>query len=110
MPKHLLYPRTRGFVATVQGLRNAPHVKAVYDVTIAYARGNQFQKAPTFADTILNPHLSATWKFHVHVKRHLISALPSSDEDLATWLVSRWIEKGEGLEELRERLSRGESW
>lgn len=36
--QHLLYPRTKGFIACVQQLRQAPHVKAVYDVTIAYAR------------------------------------------------------------------------
>jgi 1-acyl-sn-glycerol-3-phosphate acyltransferase len=38
LPEHLLLPRTKGFAACVQHLRTAaPHVKAVYDLTIAYA-------------------------------------------------------------------------
>jgi hypothetical protein len=38
LPQHLLLPRTKGFAACVQHLRTAaPHVKAVYDLTIAYA-------------------------------------------------------------------------
>ena len=34
-PKHVLIPRTKGFVATVQGLRD-DLLDAVYDVTIWY--------------------------------------------------------------------------
>jgi hypothetical protein len=38
LPEHLLLPRTKGFAACVQHLRTAaPHVKAVYDLTVAYA-------------------------------------------------------------------------
>lgn len=44
---HLLYPRTKGFVATVQRIRHAPHVKAVYDLTIAYQHNGKFFEAPT---------------------------------------------------------------
>lgn len=45
-PMHLLYPRTKGFITTVQHLREAPHIKAVYDVTILYRRGSDFQCRP----------------------------------------------------------------
>lgn len=110
MPKHLLYPRTKGFVASVQELRKLPHVKAIYDMTIAYAKGNQFQSPPSFAESIMVPRLDAEWKFYVHVQRHLVSELPTSDDELAAWLVSRWIEKGERLEELREKHARGLAW
>lgn len=110
MPKHLLYPRTRGFIASVQALRKVPHVKAVYDVTIAYAKGNNFQTPPTFAETVFTPHLSKSYRFHVHVDRHPLKDLPASDEELSDWLVERWIEKGERLELLRTQLSRGETW
>jgi hypothetical protein len=41
MPKHLLYPRVKGFVTTVNHLRKAKHVKAVYDIAIAYSHNNK---------------------------------------------------------------------
>lgn len=110
MPKNLLYPRTRGFIASVQGLRKVNHVKAVYDVTIAYAKSNQFQKPPTFSETVFTPHLDKLWKFYVHVQRHNLEDLPSADAELADWLVERWIQKGEKLEALKNKLARGESW
>lgn len=110
MPKHLLYPRTRGFIASVQELRKVPHVKAVYDVTIAYAKGNQFQRPPSFSDTIFRPDLDSAWHFYAHVKRHLLADLPSSDEELAEWLVAQWVEKGDRLEDLRDKNARGIAW
>lgn len=110
--QHVLYPRTKGFIASVQTLRGTPHVKAVYDVTIAYARltvdGNViFQHPPSFIETIRNPRLDEQWKFYVHVERFPICKLPDSDEGLALWLENRWVEKGERLEGLRQRLAKG---
>ncbi|TDZ21925.1 1-acyl-sn-glycerol-3-phosphate acyltransferase delta [Colletotrichum sidae] len=98
-PKHLLYPRTKGFITTVQHLRQAPHIKAVYDVTIAYQRGNDFQTAPTMWDTLSVPGLSSRhgYKFHVHVRRFPLDTLPTDDEKLAKWLENLWVEKGEWL-------------
>lgn len=110
MPKHLLYPRTRGFVASVQALRKVPHVKAVYDVTIAYAKGNAFQRPPTFAETVFTPNLSSLYSFDVHAKRFMIKDLPDTDSALADWLVERWIEKGERLDDLRNQLAQGQHW
>lgn len=102
---HVLYPRTKGFVACVQKLRSAPHVKAVYDVTVAYARHNGlFQHPPTFAQTLLMPCLSEEWTFFVHVERHALEGLPTQERELAQWLEDRWVEKGERLEVLRKRL------
>ncbi|EJT81231.1 hypothetical protein GGTG_01215 [Gaeumannomyces tritici R3-111a-1] len=108
-PKHLLYPRTKGFVATVNHLRHAPQVKAVYDVAIAYQKGSRWQVAPTFWDSVSVPGLSVPaggggrgFRFHVHVRRFPIEQLPQTDEDLARWLEQRWVEKGEWLEGLRQ--------
>lgn len=103
-PLHLLYPRTKGFVATVQHLRKAPHVKAVYDFTIAYQHGDRFQKAPSMWNTLSMPRLSeqAGFKFHVHARRFPIESLPQCDGDLAKWLEQRWLEKGEWLEVQRQ--------
>lgn len=106
IPKHLLYPRTKGFVATVQKLRQAPHVKAVYDVTIAYAKGTKFMSPPSFIQTVSHSNLGDSWKMYVHVNRHEISSLPSSSDGLAKWLEDRWIEKGERLDSLKTDLTR----
>ncbi|KAH9909321.1 1-acyl-sn-glycerol-3-phosphate acyltransferase [Xylariomycetidae sp. FL2044] len=99
-PLHLLYPRTRGFVTTVQHLRKAPHIKAVYDLTIAYQHKRCFHEAPSMWDTLKLPRLSSMhgYKFHVHARRFPLEELPHTDEELAKWLEQRWVEKGEWLE------------
>ncbi|KAF2155932.1 hypothetical protein K461DRAFT_265395 [Myriangium duriaei CBS 260.36] len=106
VPKHLLYPRTKGFVATVQNLRKAAHVKAVYDVTIAYAKGATFMSPPSFVETVSHANVGDAWKMYVHVTRHELDSLPVSSEDLAQWLETRWIEKGDRLESLKTELTR----
>lgn len=104
-PQHLLYPRTKGFVTTVQHLRRAPHVRTVYDVAIAYQRGGRWHAAPDMWETLSLPRLSApdghACRFHVHVRRFLVEDLPTDDEGLAKWLERRWVEKGEWLEAKR---------
>ncbi|KAL2684994.1 hypothetical protein Neosp_006087 [[Neocosmospora] mangrovei] len=104
-PRNLLYPRTKGFIATVQHLRQAPHVKAVYDLTIAYQHQGTFQRAPSMWETLSTPELSEQggYKFHVHVRRFPIEALPAKDEDLAAWLEELWMEKGKILEAQEEQ-------
>jgi len=108
VPQHLLYPRTKGFVTTVQHLRKAGHVKAVYDMTIAYSRGNKFHEAPTIWESLSCGSLSEKrgYKFHVDVKRIEMVELPESDAELAKWLEQRWMEKGEFLERKREEWAR----
>jgi 1-acyl-sn-glycerol-3-phosphate acyltransferase len=79
---HVLVPRTKGFVATVHGLRG--HLDAIYDVTIGYERG-----VPTL------------WQFvkgfarvaHLHVRRHPMDDMPDEDESLTAWLIDRFDEK-----------------
>lgn len=110
VPQHALYPRTKGFVATVQELRCAPHVKAVYDVTIAYARGKEFLAAPSILESLTTPDLAKRYQFHVHVERIPLEDLPQSDTDLALWLEQRWLQKGEKLEILKKDLLHGRSW
>ncbi|CRJ86180.1 hypothetical protein BN1723_000088 [Verticillium longisporum] len=84
-------------------LRQAPHVKAVYDLTIAYQHGDEWHAEPTIWDTLSVPGLSDRlgYRFHVHVRRFPLESLPEKDEDLAKWLEERWVEKGEWLEEKR---------
>ncbi|KAJ5042108.1 uncharacterized protein L3040_004666 [Drepanopeziza brunnea f. sp. 'multigermtubi'] len=109
IPKHLLYPRTKGFVTTVQHLRKAKHVKAVYDMTIAYEQNNKFLEAPTIWESLSCGGLSSKrgYKFHVHLRRFAVEDLPETDEELAKWLETRWVEKGEYLDEKREEWARG---
>ncbi|KAG5950273.1 hypothetical protein E4U53_005315 [Claviceps sorghi] len=103
-PKHLLFPRTKGFVTTVQHLRKAPHVKAVYDFTIAYQCDGVFHEAPSMWETFCAPGLSdsSKFKFHVHARRFPLKSLPESDKDLARWLENRWMEKGEWIESQKQ--------
>ncbi|KAK3072475.1 hypothetical protein LTR53_006727 [Teratosphaeriaceae sp. CCFEE 6253] len=109
--KHLLIPRTKGFIACVKNLRKTQHVTAVYDLTIAYAdsEGN-FQAPPSFVETISRPDLDQRWRFFVHVDRHPLNTLPDGDEELAQWLQHQWVEKGERLTRLKKMLEAGLPW
>jgi 1-acyl-sn-glycerol-3-phosphate acyltransferase len=86
-PRHVLLPRTKGFVATVEGLRD--HVSAVYDVTVGYEEGvpNLWQYIKGYAK-----------RAHLHVRRYPIDELPTSDEELGEWISERFREKDELLE------------
>ncbi|KZF23738.1 hypothetical protein L228DRAFT_282428 [Xylona heveae TC161] len=69
-----------------------------------------FMNAPSIYQTLFHPHLRHTWRFHIHVERHELAALPDTDAGLAEWLEGQWIRKGQKLEELRRGLERGEKW
>jgi len=80
--QHVLVPRTKGFVAAVQGLRE--HVTAIYDVTFGYPDG-----APSLWQFIKGYGPRA----HLHVRRFAIGELPEGDEALAAWLLERFEAK-----------------
>jgi hypothetical protein len=109
-PRHALFPRTKGFVATVQQLRKTPHVKAVYDVTLAYAEGSTFMSPPSFFNTVFHPDLAQSYRMYAHVRRFELSSLPSTDAGIAQWLEDRWMEKGSRLADLKKQLDYGEPW
>ncbi|MBP1642526.1 MAG: 1-acyl-sn-glycerol-3-phosphate acyltransferase PLS1-like [Acidobacteria bacterium] len=87
VPRHVLVPRERGFVASVTTLRG--HLGAVYDVTIGYVDG-----------------LPSLWQWaqgrmrevHLDVRRYAVGELPSAPEALADWLRARFEEKDARLE------------
>ena len=56
--KHVLYPRMHGFITTMSALRHTKHVRAVCDMTFAYANGNKFMQAPSFWQTISTADLA----------------------------------------------------
>ncbi|HNS98493.1 MAG TPA: lysophospholipid acyltransferase family protein [Polyangiaceae bacterium] len=83
---HVLLPRTKGFVASVQGLRD--HVDAVYDLTLGYEHGvpSLWQYIQGFSP-----------RAHLHVRRFPMADLPHDPEALAAWLHARFREKDELL-------------
>ena len=67
-------------------------------------------QGPSMWDTLSRPELSKDHRFHIHAERFPLESLPTSDEDLASWLEARWIEKGLKLESLRKDLEMGSEW
>ena len=86
-PRHTLVPRSKGFSASIEGLRS--HIAAVYDLTIAYEVGvpSLWQYLKGFVHRV-----------RVHVRRFPIEELPQSADDLRQWLLTRWAEKNELLD------------
>jgi 1-acyl-sn-glycerol-3-phosphate acyltransferase len=81
-PEHVLIPRTKGFTASVAGLRH--HAAAVYDVTIGYEEG-----VPTLWQYVKGFARRA----HLHVRRHPMATLPTDEAALTAWLLERFREK-----------------
>ena len=81
-PEHVLIPRTKGFTATVAGLRG--HVDAIYDLTMGYVEG-----VPTLWQYIKGFVPVA----HMHVRRFPIADIPVDEEQLSDWLLNRFQEK-----------------
>jgi 1-acyl-sn-glycerol-3-phosphate acyltransferase len=87
IPRHTLVPRSKGFVATMEGLRD--HVDAVYDCTLGYVEG-----VPTMWQYIKG----YCPKAHLHARRYPIDSLPTDEAGLTDWLHARFREKDELLE------------
>ena len=85
--RHLLLPRTKGFIATVQGLQG--HLNAVYDVTIGYPDG-----VPSLWQYCLGMARVA----HLHVRRYPADQLSTENDELHQWIVERFHEKDELLD------------
>jgi len=90
--KHVLHPRTTGFVHIAKGLLDREMLDAVYDVTIAYPD----TRPDTEADIIRGglPH-----QVNIHMVRHPVSRLPSTYVGLEKWLEERWRDKEAALDQ-----------
>jgi len=90
LPKlnHVLLPRTKGFVATCEGLGG--HVDAVYDLTIGYETG---------VPTIFQWSKGYVKNVHLHVKRFSLNELPKDNQELSDWLINLYVEKDKLLED-----------
>jgi 1-acyl-sn-glycerol-3-phosphate acyltransferase len=88
--RHVLYPRTKGFVESVRGLRGST-INAVYDITIVYENN----KYPTLYDLCCGV---GTQKVHIHVRRFTFDQLPQDRKELSDWLIKLYQEKDELIE------------
>jgi len=85
--QHLLLPRTKGFAASVQGLRS--YLDAVYDITIGY---------PTGVPTLWQYSRGYAKIAHIHVRRYPVDDMPTENDELSKWLIERFGEKDQLLE------------
>ncbi|KAI9190038.1 hypothetical protein H9P43_001471 [Blastocladiella emersonii ATCC 22665] len=96
--EHVMYPRKKGFQATLAALRGT-HVRFVYDVTLGYrhrASGEINTRAPSIL-AIHTDRLDDEWEFHVHVDRIAIDEIPEDDEGVGRWVEARWAAKDERI-------------
>ncbi|KAJ0657331.1 putative 1-acylglycerol-3-phosphate O-acyltransferase [Helianthus annuus] len=84
IPRNLLIPRTKGFVAAVNHLRS--FVPAIYNCTVAIPKDEPLP-------TILRMFRGRSSTVHVHIKRHLICELPETDSGIKQWCRDRFVEK-----------------
>ncbi len=90
VPKRVLIPRVKGFLATLEGLDG--YLDAVYDLTIAYPKG----QPPTLWQL-----LSAEGHdVKVEIKRFPISDLPVEAEARGEWLMELYRKKDAQLERM----------
>ncbi len=87
--KHVLWPRTKGFTATIEGMGS--HLQAVYDLTIMYPEN----KAPGLWGVFLGNfrHLK------VKLTRYPIADLPPTAEERSRWMVDLFYKKDALLEQ-----------
>ncbi|KAJ3698492.1 hypothetical protein LUZ61_002197 [Rhynchospora tenuis] len=84
VPRNVLVPRTKGFVASVSIMRS--FVPAIYDTTVIIPKD---QPSPTMM-RILRGQSSVV---HVHIKRRAMSELPQTDDEVAQWCKDLFVAK-----------------
>ncbi|KIW19914.1 hypothetical protein PV08_00489 [Exophiala spinifera] len=97
--KHLLLPRSTGLFFCLQQLQGT--VDWVYDCTIAYEGTPKGGFAPEFF-TIRSTYLQGRPPkcVNMHWRRFAVSSIPLSDaKEFEAWLMDRWREKDELLEQ-----------
>ena len=90
-PQHTLIPRTKGFVATMIGLRD--HLDAVYDLTIGYPDG---------VPSLVNCFEARVKRVEVHVRRYPVDTLPTDEAELERWVYERFRDKDSLLSKFAE--------
>lgn len=85
--QHVLGPRTSGFSASIQGLRE--RLDAVYDLTILY---------PGSCPSVLQLMLGKCEGMELRVRRFPVGELPKEQEALSKWIWTLFEEKDRWLE------------
>ncbi len=80
--EHVMMPRTRGFVAALEGLEG--HLTAVYDITIGYETG---------LPRLHHVFRGKVKRVHIDVRRFPLSALPKTEGERSDWLQQRFVRK-----------------
>ena len=88
--RHVLLPRTKGVVATLEGLSD--HVHAVYNITIAY-----HGTVPTLTQYFLGQATDIS----LHIRRTPVGELPTTNEERTDWLFEQYQHKDDLLEQHR---------
>lgn len=93
--QYTLLPRSKGFAASVKGLRGS-HIDHVYDLTIAYYHYKRgFGATPSLGDYLLG-RLNE-YQFRVHANRYSMSEVPETDSEISQWLIKLYEAKNEML-------------
>jgi len=92
VPEHTMVPRTKGFVATMIGLRAA--LDSVQDLIIAYPEG---------VPSLLDCFVGRPRRIDIHVRRYPVESLPSDEAGLTEWVRARFREKDALLAEHAEK-------
>jgi 1-acyl-sn-glycerol-3-phosphate acyltransferase len=88
---YTLLPRSKGFCASVKGLRDS-HIGHVYDLTIAYYHHRRgFGATPSLSDYLLG-RLNE-FEFRVHVDRYAMDQVPQEEADISKWLIGLYEAK-----------------
>ncbi|KAL1563976.1 putative 1-acyl-sn-glycerol-3-phosphate acyltransferase 5 [Salvia divinorum] len=85
--KNVLLPKLKGFYACLEKLKDS--LDAVYDVTIGYRHN-----CPTFMDNAYGIDPS---EVHIHVERISLRDIPSSEDEVSSWLMRRFSLKDQML-------------
>lgn len=89
VPRNVLIPRTKGFVAAVTHLRS--FVPVIYNITVAIPKSEP-------RPTLLRIFRGRSSVVHVHIKRHLMQELPETGSGISQWCKDIWVAKDALLE------------
>lgn len=97
--RHVLQPRTKGFIATIRALRGS--LSAVYDVTIGYDEDGSFEIVPSFKEMYFTTSPSKKRIIHVHQRRIPLSELPDDEDKLRDWVYKLYEQKDELIDRFK---------
>jgi lysophosphatidic acid acyltransferase/lysophosphatidylinositol acyltransferase len=85
---NLLLPRSKGFIATMLGLRGSD-VNALYDVTaVYYHRSRGLYRTWTFSEMFTGRLYG--YHVHIHVDRIPFDMMPKGEDELKAWIFTRF--------------------